>query len=110
MRLVFAFSCKPTQRERFPDFNVFGALVGDPPAASHGRNESDEDEETPRRKCEMQRSQAGCEEKKKPDSITSLRKELADVKRENKHLNKIIKDEGARHRQEMFVALKLVDD
>ena len=65
MRLVFAFSCKPTQRERFPDFNVFGALVGDPHAASHGRNESDEDEETPRRKCEMQRSQAGCEEKKK---------------------------------------------
>ena len=45
MRLVFAFSCKPTQRERFPDFNVFGALVGDPHAASHGRNESDEDED-----------------------------------------------------------------
>lgn len=52
----------------------------------------------------------GVKKKKKPDSITSLRKELADVKRENKHLNKIIKDEGARHRQEMFVALKLVDD
>ena len=47
---------------------------------------------------------------KKQDSITSLRKELADVKRENKHLNKIIQEEGKRHKQEMFVALKLVDD
>ena len=64
MRLVFAFSCKPTQRERFPDFNVFGALVGDPRAASHGRNEIDEDEEAPRRQCEIQRSQAGRERKK----------------------------------------------
>ena len=47
---------------------------------------------------------------KKQDSITSLRKELADVKRENKHLNKIIKQDRDRHKQEMFVALKIVDD
>ena len=47
---------------------------------------------------------------KKQDSITSLRKELADVKRDNKHLHQILKRERDQHKQEMFVALKIVDD